>query len=192
MQSLQKRYRYDIYMAIILALLVVLLMSLRDNFGIFSDRDEFQMVIESYGMFGPVLIILTIVLEVIIAPLPGFVPAMTAGFVFGPVLGSLYTYIGNMAGSMAVFFLSRHFGKEIVMRFIDRSKLERYSRIIAKRETLLLCLYVLPFLPLDIITGAFGLSNIKARRFFVAIAIAFLGHVTMLNYFGDYLAGLYF
>lgn len=190
--SFLRKYKYDLLIALILGFVAVFFVMIRDEFGFLSSREMFEDFINSFGVLGPLAVILSIVLEVVIAPIPGFVPAVSAGFIFGTFEGAVYAYIGNMLGSMAVFSISRHLGKAILLRFIDEKKIDRYGSIIAKRENILLFLYVFPFVPTDIISGAFGLSAIKFKKFAGAVAVAFLAHVLILNYFGEYLARLYF
>ncbi|MDP1813202.1 MAG: VTT domain-containing protein [Leadbetterella sp.] len=190
--SFLRKHKYDLVIALTLLVFAVLFVAIKDNFGFLSDRRMFEDFVGTFGILGPLAVIFSIVLEVIIAPIPGFVPAVSAGFIFGPFEGAVYTYIGNMLGSVLVFLISRHLGKTILMRFVDEDGLEKYGAIIAKRENILLFLYIFPFVPTDIISGAFGLSAISLKKFFSFISVAFLIHVLISNYFGDYLARLYF
>lgn len=190
--DLVKKHKYDIALILFLLIFVVIFVFLRDKFGILSDRESFELFVKSFGVWAPLVIILTIILEVVIAPIPGFIPAITAGFIFGALEGSVYTYIGNVLGSFLVFWLSRKFGRMILERFAAPEKIEKYENIIARRENFLLPLYIFPFIPVDIISGAFGLSKIDFRKFAVAVSVGFVIHVLILTFFGDWLARLYF
>ncbi len=187
-----KKYKYDIFIFLFIAALIVLFVAIRDKFGFLSDRESFELYIEGFGVWAPLMIVLVIILEVVIAPLPGFVPAISAGFIFGPVEGAFYTYIGNVIGSLLVFLLARRFGRLLVEKIFEAEKIEKYERLIGKRENILLILYFIPLLPVDILSGAFGLSGISFKKFAIAISIGFVFYVAIFNLFGDYLARLYF
>jgi len=191
MKFIQK-YRYDLVIGLILLAFAIFLIGFRDRFGVLSDRDSFEQLIRSFGIFAPLAIIAVIIVEVILAPLPGFIPAITAGFLFGAFYGSIYTYTGNVLGSFLVFWLSRKFGRAIAEKLFGDEKLKKYEQMISRRENFLLFLYIFPVFPLDIMSGAFGLSGISFKKFALAISVGFVFHVLILNLFGDWLAGLYF
>lgn len=187
-----KKYKYDIAAGLLFLAFVAIFVSLRDKLGILSDRESFEEFVKSFGVWTPLAIISAIVLEVIIAPLPGFIPAISAGFIFGAFYGSVYTYIGNILGSFLIFWISRRFGRMLLEKIIGKEELGKYERLISRRENFLLFLYVFPIFPIDIISGAFGLSNISFKKFSLAVSVGFIFHVLILNLFGDYLARLYF
>ncbi len=187
-----RKHKYNIAIALAIAVLAIGFILVRDEFGILSNREAFENFVSSFGTLAPLAIIFAIIIEVIVAPLPGFVPVISAGFIFGPFEGAIYTYIGNIIGSALMFWISRKLGRIIILRFIDEKQLDKYEIIIAKRENILLALYIFPLIPIDVISGAFGLSAIKFKKFIGVISAAFVVHVLILNFFGDYLAGLYF
>lgn len=187
-----KKYRYDIVVFIVLALLIGAIYIQKEQFGIFSDRDAFQEFVVGLGFLGPIVIIGTIVLEVIIAPIPGFIPAITAGFMFGPIFGAIYTYIGNVIGTVIVFFLARKYGKKLLHWFEQKDRLEKYGKTITRHENYLLFFYFFPILPVDIITTAFGLSKICKKKFFVVSSVGFVFYSIVSTNFGDYLAKFWF
>ncbi len=164
----------------------------KDQLGLFGDKESFQIFINNFGVWGPVIIIGVIVLEVVVAPIPGFVPAISAGFIFGPIWGSVYNYIGNIIGTLIVFFLARRYGKFLVAKFIRKDRLERYCKAITRHENYLLVFYFLPILPIDIITAAFGLSHIKIKKFFLFSSLGFIIYSIIITNFGDYLARIWF
>ena len=187
-----KKYKYDLFFAALVLGFVIFFTMTKENFGMLSDRESFSAYIRSFGLFAPIVIIMIIILEVIVAPLPGFVPATAAGFIFGPIEGSLYAYIGNVIGSTIVFLLVRKYGKSFVERLAEKRRVEKYEKMVEKRSHFLFLFYFLPILPTDIISIAIGLSDIGFKRFFKIMAIGFIINVLFLSLFGDYLARLFF
>jgi uncharacterized membrane protein YdjX (TVP38/TMEM64 family) len=187
-----KKYKYDIFIAVVIVALVLLFALLKNQFGFLSDRENFQEYIKSFGALAPVVIILVITLEVIIAPLPGFIPAISSGFIFGPVEGTIYALVGNIIGSTLAFLLARRLGKIIVLRLVSEAKLDKYEEAVRRRKNILFAMYFFPIFPVDILSFAFGMSDIKYKKFITIVSIGFVSHMLILNYFGDYLAKLYF
>jgi uncharacterized membrane protein YdjX (TVP38/TMEM64 family) len=186
------RLRYDIAIGIIMVGLAFFAYLEKDRFGVFSNREAFESFIDGFGIWGPAVIIASIVLEVVIAPIPGFVPALTAGFVFGALAGSIYVYIGNILGTLLVFYVARRLGKLVVEKFIKKHRLEKYEKTIEKHENWLLVFYFIPILPIDVITAAFGLSSIRFKKFFVVILFGLAFYSAVITNFGDYLADMWF
>ena len=160
--------------------------------GVFSSRESLQLFIESFGAIAPLVLIFLIALEVIVAPMPGFIPAVTAGFVFGPFWGAFFVYLGNVIGSLLLFFLVRRYGYRLGKFLFKETKMVRYRKAIRRHENWLLAFYFVPIFPLDVITAAFGLSGIKPKKFTITILLGFLVYAVVLAFFGDVLANIYF
>ena len=82
------KHRYDLVVLLVLFFTAVIAYLLKDEFDVFADRAAFENMIAQLGVWGT--------LEVIIAPIPGYIPAITAGFIFGPLMGTIYVFIGNV------------------------------------------------------------------------------------------------
>lgn len=186
-----KKYRYDI--AIILILILFLAISFFDwNIGgILSSRESLQNFVESFGSIGPLIMIMVIVSEVVFAPIPGYIPAVTSGFVFGPIWGAVYVYLGNIIGTILVFFLSRRYGRYIATKLFKEKKLKKYEQAIERHENWLLVFYFIPIFPLDVLTAAFGLSDVKVKKFMIVMLLGYLVYSIGLSFFGDALAVIF-
>lgn len=187
-----RKYRYDIAIGVTILLFIIFIVIFRESFGVLSDRESFENFIRGFGPLAPIVVIVSIVLEVIFAPIPGFVPAISSGFLFGHIEGSAYAFIGNVLGSALAFFLARKFGRYLLGRIVNTERIEKYEKAIQKRETLLLMLYFIPIFPTDIISMAFGLSGIRFKKFIIFSSLGYACYALILAYFGDYLATIYF
>lgn len=191
-KNIFKKYKYDIIIWAFIIALALLLYKFKDWFDLFADRENFEAYISSFGIWAPIVVILFLIMEVVIAPIPGSIPALTSGFLFGPILGSVYAYIGNMIGTVIVFYLARTYGQRIAEKLFESQRLKKYQKAIDRHENWLLAVYFVPIFPLDIITAAFGLSAVRPRKFFTVLAIAYVLYVIAVAIFGDFLAELYF
>ena len=190
--SFFSQYKYDFIVGVVVLALILVILFGKDYFEFFGDRDAFQNFVENFGFWGPLILILAVILEVILSPIPGFVIAVTAGFMFGPIEGAIYVYIGNIVGTLAVFGFARKFGKPFIRRFFKKNKFIKYEKIISQHENWLLFFYFLPILPIDVISSVFGLSKIKFKKFLLVVCVGYIPYAIFVTNFGDYLAEIFF
>ncbi len=153
----------------------------------YTNADALLGFIESAKGFGPLIIILLIVLEVILAPLPGFVITVSAGYLYGSLLGAFYSYLGNVLGSIMAFLLAQKFGRPFVEKVVSHGLLIRYDKFFSKSRHYLMLLYMIPVVPVDILSFIAGFSSLKFRRFLLVVGVGFIPNVLILAFFGEYL-----
>lgn len=175
-----------IYVFLILLILLIIGVIFYQGVVSFKSPQEVRDYIQEFGAYGPLMVIVLITLEVVIAPIPGYVIAIGSGYAFGPFYGTLYSYLGNIIGTTIAFMLSRHFGRPLAKRIIKEDKLSYYERFFREKGEYGLWLsFIFPVFPADIISFVTGLSDIKFRKFFTIIVIAYLPNMLILNFFGD-------
>jgi uncharacterized membrane protein YdjX (TVP38/TMEM64 family) len=185
----KKKFLFDLSILIIIVFIgVFLAIKFWDSF---KSIDSLKSSINGAGAVGPILVIALIMLEVVIAPIPGYFIAIASGYVFGWFLGTIYSYIGNILGASLAFYLSRRFGRPLIKRLVDEKKLGSYDKFIKKEGKLGLWLvYLFPIFPVDIVSFGVGLSNMKFKEFAPIILIAFISNMLLLNHFGESLSRL--
>lgn len=159
---------------------------------LYTTPDAMLKLLDTADAFGPLIIVLLIMLEVVIAPIPGFVVMVAAGYVYGPFWGTLYSYAGNVLGSLLAFVLARHFGRPFVRRIISRRLLDRYDEFFNGHKKSLMLFYALPIVPVDILSFVCGLSDLRWRRFLLVIMVGFIPNTLVLALVGDRLSQLSF
>ena len=89
-----------------------------------SDINRLRSWVEERGWTSRLIYAIAICFQVIVAVIPGEPFEMAAGFVFGPVEGTLICLAGISLGSMIIFGLVRLFGMKLVEVFFSREKVE--------------------------------------------------------------------
>lgn len=95
--------------------------------GAFSSVEALQAWMDSYGIWAPLIFILLQAVQVIIPIIPGGVTLLGGVILFGPWWGFVYNYIGIIAGSFAVFAISRAYGKPLMYRLFKPESIEKYE-----------------------------------------------------------------
>ena len=146
--------------------------------------------IRSFGAGGWVVFLVLQILQVFIALIPGELLESVAGFVFGPVFGTLLCYAGIAIATSLVFALTRKFGVKLVEVFISREKINqlRFLNTEKKRDFLIFIAFFIPGTPKDLLTYFVGLTEIKFSTFLIISLVARLPSV-ITSTFGGHLLG---
>lgn len=101
-----------------------------------QDPARLEVWVESLGWFGPLALIALNALQIVIAPVPGYVVQLAAGFLFGPVWGGIWGSLGLLAGAALAFWLARLFGRPVAERLVGRGRLDQWEKVTYSTNTL--------------------------------------------------------
>ncbi len=136
------------------------------------------------GPAAPLLLMGLMATAVVISPIPSFPLDLAAGAFFGPVLGTLYSVAGALAGAGASFFLARVLGRGLVERFA-RGHIQLCRECSDKLLTKVVFLArLLPMVSFDVVSYAAGLTRLSPAKFLAASALGMLPPTFLLNALG--------
>jgi uncharacterized membrane protein YdjX (TVP38/TMEM64 family) len=152
-----------------------------------KDPAKFEKWILGFGAKGVLVFILIQVLQVVIFIIPGEVVQVAGGYLYGAVLGSLYSLIGITIGSVLCFAIARFLGYEFVRGMISEDKLKKFDYIInnKKGEMGLFIVFLMPGLPKDALSYVAGLTPVKFVNYFLITALARLPGIVISSYIGS-------
>jgi len=156
---------------------VILLLAIKNAPWIIEYAKEPEKVREylrSFGNFGAFIYVLIMALHVPTVVIPGDIFNVCGGYIYGIPLGFVLALTGIMLGSLAVFYISRLLGYEVVSKFISEDKLKKISEILNSNKGIvgLFIICLLPFIPKDLMMYIAGLTPIKASRLFPIYALS--------------------
>ena len=139
-----------------------------------------------YGILG---FLLSMILQAIIAPIPGEALMVIGGAVFGSLSTIVIGEIGGCIGALVCFLIARKGGRTLVIKMICRKGLE-FADNWFKRHGFyaVLLARLIPFIPIDAISYGAGLTAMNLKSFFVATAIGMLPRVIFYSYIGEFAA----
>jgi len=175
-------WKIDLLIIVVFIIIIIIISVWQPSLPGREDIDE---ALKKYGSFGPLAIIGVIIIEVIIAPIPGGLIPVAAGALYGVWLGSLYVWIGNVTGSIIVFWLARKLAQPIVKKFISKDKVDHFNKFLNRNKIMVWLVYIIPIFPIDIVSIVLGLSHMKFRRFFEIVTIGFVIHILSLTFLGE-------
>ncbi|MDI3310070.1 MAG: TVP38/TMEM64 family protein [Thermoanaerobacterium sp.] len=152
-----------------------------------KDPAKFEKWILGFGAKGVLVFILIQVLQVVIFIIPGEVVQIAGGYLYGAVLGSLYSLIGITIGSVLCFAIARLLGYEFVRGMLSEDKLKKFDYIInnKKGELGLFIVFLMPGLPKDALSYVAGLTPVRFINYFLITALARLPGIIISSYIGS-------
>ncbi len=144
-------------------------------------------LIRSWGMWGAVGSIGLMIVHSVL-PFPAEVLAIANGMVYGPLWGSVITWIGAMLGASAAFGLARWLGRPFLRRVVSAP---REAQLVAWSlrhggKTMLLA-RLIPVVAFNLINYAAALTPIPWWTFLWTTGVGILPFTIVLNVFGTQL-----
>lgn len=138
-----------------------------------EDPEAFRAWVDASGIWGRVLFVGMVVLQVVVAFIPGEPIELAAGYAFGFLEGSLLTLAGFLLGSWLVFALVRRFGMKLVEVFFPQNKLNEIKFLQNPKKTRIISflLMLIPGTPKDMLSYFAGLTNLKTGQWLTIVAI---------------------
>jgi uncharacterized membrane protein YdjX (TVP38/TMEM64 family) len=173
----------------LVAALIVISLGIRQYAPFLLDAEKLRAWVDQFGVFAPVVIVLIQTAQVVIAPVPGQVVALVSGYIFGPVAGSAYSFVGVLLGSAIAFSLTRRFGRPAAERLLHDDILDRFDEFVESVGLPGLFVFVLvPGLPDDVVCFMGGLTTWRLRTFLAVIAVGRFPAYIVTVYAGEELA----
>ncbi|MBU2634623.1 MAG: VTT domain-containing protein [Nanoarchaeota archaeon] len=152
-----------------------------------SDIDGIISMVNSFGGLSMLIFVAIVIIEVVIAPIPGMIFNVAGGITFGPFLGAVLSIIGNVIGATICYFLARNLGGHYIEKLIDEKRLRFFYKYTHKHGYWVLFLLRLnPVTSSDIFSYFAGLINMKYRDFILGTTLGLIPLMFVLSYFGDY------
>lgn len=139
-----------------------------------NDPQAFRDWVHSYGITGRLLFVGMVVLQVLVAFIPGEPVELAAGYAFGVLEGSILTMAGFLIGSWIIFALVRRFGVKLVEVFFSKDRIAElgFLKNPKKAAVLAFILMTIPGTPKDFLSYFVGLTPLKTGQWLAIVAIA--------------------
>lgn len=160
----------SIILVVILCLVMVkLLVS-----GRISSVEDFQLMMNQWGILGPVVLLIIQAVQVVIPVLPGYLGCAVGALSYGTLTGFICNYVGISLGSIIAFFLAYKFGKPLVVDLFSEKMYQKWKEKFEKRKSYGIFLFVatlLPLFPDDFLCYFSGLIGMEKRKFIWIIVL---------------------
>lgn len=136
----------------------------------------FRAWVASHGIWGKLAYVGMVILQVLVAVIPGEPLEISGGYAFGAMWGTVLCLVGAVLGSLLVFALVRRLGVTLVEVFFSREKLQslRFLQSSPKRDALFWLIFTVPGTPKDLLCYFAGLTDLSWRKW---LLICTLGRI---------------
>ncbi|MCL0028523.1 VTT domain-containing protein [Dehalococcoidia bacterium] len=148
---------------------------------VFTDADAFAEILRSYGVSSLILFLLVGLIRPMTL-IPAAIYGVSAGVLFGALLGATAAIIGQMGGVMVAFYLSRRLGSEGIRSLIGnrltwiKSK-DGFNAVLIGR--------LIPIFPGDVVSLAAGASGMKVGPYAAASVLGMAIPTILVALLGD-------
>ena len=162
--------KQKIIVAIIIAVLIIIFSVISVVIGIplvksASEPEAFRSWVQGLGFKGDLAYIGLVILQVVVALIPGEPVELLGGYAFGILKGTALYLIGSFVGSIIVFLLVRKFGMMAAEIFFPKEKLEslKILQTSPKRTLIFSVIFTIPGTPKDLLAYFAGLTDMKFK-----------------------------
>lgn len=153
-------------------------------FNFFTNKEYVKNLVESAGIFGPLIFILLQTLQIVLAPIPGQAVGVIGGYLFGVFWGTVLSLIGSLIGFIIVFFIARKFGRPLVERIFNKDLIKKFDHVTNNTNIfLILIIFLLPVSP-DAVYYLAGLSPIPVPTLILIALVARIPGVLVASLVG--------
>jgi len=140
----------------------------------FSNIKELEQTIRSYRSQSILIYIAAQVIQVVLSVIPGQALQFAGGYLFGTLLGLLFSVIGIAIGSTLAYYVARILGRDAVHLFFGKRKVTEMLDLMNSPKGLIVTfiIFLIPGVPKDLCSYAAGLSQLKLRPYLIVSMIA--------------------
>ena len=144
-----------------------------------ENPEQFRSWVDASGLWSRVIFIGMVILQVMVAFIPGEAIELAAGYAFGGVEGTVLSMVGIAIGSCIIYLAVRRFGVKMVEVFFSQERISEVSFLKNPRKAKVLAflLMLIPGTPKDFLSYFAGLTSLTLRQWLQIVVIARLPSV---------------
>ena len=186
------RISHHVIFAIILLLFLIIFFTIHHHFQktcvilVAGNLNHTISLIRSWGVAAPLMSLLLMILQAIVAPLPAMLVTAANGMIFGGFWGAAISWTGALMGALTSFYIARLAGNVILGKVIRNQKTVEFIRHAGEKKGFYVILLsrLVPFISFDLISYMAGLSGIRPWAFIVATALGMLPATIIYTFIG--------
>jgi uncharacterized membrane protein YdjX (TVP38/TMEM64 family) len=151
-----------------------------------GDLEGLRGYLRSFGLWAPVVSVVLIQVQAVLAPLPSFPMMYVNGLLFGVWWGGLLSWASILLSAVLCFGLARAFGRPLVERVVSPAALGWADRHVAQLGAFAVFLgRLIPLTSFDLISYAAGLTPMRLGPFCLATGVGMAPAIFLTAAAGD-------
>lgn len=126
-----------------------------------ADLPGLRKFILSFGVAAPLVSFLLMIFQAFASPIPSVLIFVVNSAIFGTWTGLILSWFSSLASAWVCFWLARRLGQPFVSQFVQEGFLAKIDRFFGEYGSMaVLFSRVLPFMPFDFASYAFGVTRV--------------------------------
>lgn len=152
-----------------------------------SEPERFRSWVDTHGIWGRAAFLGMVVLQILVAVIPGEPLEIAAGYAFGFWEGTFLCILGTTLGGILVFAFVRRWGIHVVEIFFPREKIEGLRFLQNEKRVFwtMAVVFLLPGTPKDILSYFAGLTKIRFSHWLLITSFCRLPSIVTSTIGGD-------
>jgi len=117
--------------------------------------------------------------------MPGTIPTLAGGAIFGVARGMLFNTVGANFGALGAFLISRYLGRDFVERVLKGKGATLDEKIGEHGFSTMLYLRLIPLVPFNALNFGAGISRVSLRDYVLGTLIGMIPGTLVYTYFAD-------
>lgn len=173
----------------IIGLIVFLCIYFKDDIKLLADdegKEVFMQKIEDAGVFGVLILLVTQILQVVVAFIPGEVVEFVAGAMYGAFFGMLICLLGLILATFIIYGLVKWLGKPFFDLNVNQKQSSKLQFLHDPDRSLLILFFIflIPGIPKDIFIYFIPFTKIKLSKFILVSSIARIPSILSSTFVG--------
>jgi uncharacterized membrane protein YdjX (TVP38/TMEM64 family) len=116
---------------------------------------------QEMGVFAILIYIFSVIIAIVISPIPGTPLTIAAGAIWGPIPATIYATIGSFTGGLIAYFIGRTLGRSAVKALTGKIIYFSKHRGEVYLGLIMFLARLLPVLPFDFMSYGAGLAKLS-------------------------------
>lgn len=149
-----------------------------------EDEERVQRYVKTFGIFGPVVIILGMALQMFLFIIPNVLLMMIAIVSYGPVWGSVISFIGVFAASSVGYYIGSKLSPVTLAKFVNESTQQKIGEFIQDYGVGAIIITRLCSFSNDALSFVAGLLKMTYRKYILSTLAGITPLIVLLAIFG--------
>lgn len=131
------------------------------------------------------ILVVLILLQIVIAFLPGEPLELAAGYLFGGFKGTVLCLLGAFLGTAAIYFLMEKCGVRLITKMFSQEKVRKMQKIFKRKKTQMwiFILFLIPGTPKDLMTYVMPLTDVSFSKWLLIATFGRIPSIITSTYF---------
>ncbi|WEK37992.1 MAG: VTT domain-containing protein [Candidatus Pseudobacter hemicellulosilyticus] len=149
-----------------------------------DDKERIQTWVSQFGIMGPILLVIVMMFQMFLFVVPNVLVMMIAITSYGPVWGSVISFVGVFASSSLGYLIGRYLSRSLVNRFVPIKTQDKVAAFLKRYGVPAIAITRLSSLSNDSLSFVAGILKMNYRKYILATMGGITPLIVLLAIYG--------